>query len=122
MSGPISIATLVNGHMSTTGDSLEDLAKKCGLSKSVIGELSKIHVRRTLQTKTIEGLARGLKLPLHVIKSAAMVTAGLTPTDAPALPQHLELIIEKLKQLTDNDLETVQILIDGLAARAAKNG
>ena len=114
---PLTLADLVRDHQDRTGDSYSMLANRCGLSKAKIGQLATSKQNHMPRAHTLEQLARGMNLPLKTVQQAAMASAGITPEGFPG-GSRLDLIIENLRGLDPDDLETAAVVIQSLKDRS----
>lgn len=74
MDGPTQkLPELIKDHLTMTGKTQSQLAKASGLSRSRIGQLISDDIQRIPRLDTLEKLARGLNLPLTVVKAAALI-------------------------------------------------
>jgi transcriptional regulator with XRE-family HTH domain len=92
------------------------LASRCDLSKAKIGQLATAKQNHMPRAHTLEQLAKGMNLPLKTVQQAAMVSAGITPEGYPG-GNRIDLVIESLRGLSPDDLETVSIVIQSLKDR-----
>ena len=99
------LAELVRAYQDTTGESLATIATRAGLSKSKVFQVT--HAVHFPRLDTIEKLAIGLKLPLAVVKQAAMTTFGLHD------PVEIDMLA-KFDQLPARDQRTVSAVIGAL--------
>lgn len=112
----VNLAELIRQHQDTTGESYADIGKKAGLSKAKIGQLAKSDSPHMPRATTLEKLARGLHMPMHVIQQAAMVTAGIDPD--PGDPDNrVTLLAARLRDLSPDDFERVELFVLALAGR-----
>jgi len=114
----INLAHLIQDHQRRTGESYSDIARRAGLSKAKIGQLTVSDSPHMPRIETLKKLAVGLKLPLRIVQHAAMASAGLSPEDTND-DQRTDLIITKLDQLSPADLASVEVFIDALLRQSA---
>lgn len=122
MTPPLTVTDLVQDYIDRTGDSYGTIAKKTGLSKQLIGLIVNADKPRAYRADTLEALARGLHLPLDVLKRAASASAGFTSTsagteDASGTRDDDRIIIELLHRLTDAEAEVVRVMVQALSDR-----
>ncbi|MGO4143827.1 hypothetical protein AB4Y77_01970 [Paenarthrobacter sp. YAF11_1] len=114
MTEQITLAELIRQHQEKTGDSYSQIAIRSGLSKAKIGQLGskngQLHMPRI---DTIEKLASGLRLPLHIVQQAAMASAGVLP-ESYSENQEIDLIVAQLRELSPDQLATAARLIQAL--------
>lgn len=113
MSDQINLAELIRQHQEKTGESYSVIARRAGLSKAKIGQIATLEQPHMPRIDTIEKLATGLKLPLHVVQQAAMSSAGILP-ESYNVDQRIELITAELRELTEDQLDTAARLIKAL--------
>lgn len=114
---PIGLAALLRQHQDATGDSYADIARASGLSKAKIGQIATTTSPHMPRSETLQKLARGLRLPFHVVQQAAMVSAGISPATHSA-DQRIELLVSRLHDLPADDLDTVELFVQALHGRA----
>jgi transcriptional regulator with XRE-family HTH domain len=113
---PDNLAALVRREQDQSGASYADIAKRSGLSKAKIGQIADPTSRYQLRPETIEKLATGLRLPLPVVRRAALVTAGVAEHHDPRTAR-TELIVHMLDQLDDDTLAMVEAMVSTAARR-----
>lgn len=116
MTTPKTLRDLVREHIDRTGDSYSDIAKKTGLSKSMIGILATSTEPRGYRAETVGKIAGGLRLPREVVARAATATAGFAvdAPDTPAGREDARVITELLDELSDDDIATLRVMIFAL--------
>jgi transcriptional regulator with XRE-family HTH domain len=112
----ITLAELIRQHQDRTSESYSVIARKAGLSKAKVGQLANTAQVHMPRADTIEKLAKGLGLPLRVIQQAAMASAGITPEGYDA-EQRVDLLASALRELQEDDLDTVAVVIQSLRDR-----
>lgn len=91
-----------------------DVARRGGISKSTVHHLvSGERPLRMLQSATLRGLARGLELPLDVVRRAAAQSVGIYMYEPEAAPE-VDLLIASLQQLSPRDRQHVAALVESL--------
>ncbi|MBR7839183.1 helix-turn-helix transcriptional regulator [Actinospica durhamensis] len=91
-----------------------DVARRGGISKSTVHHLvSAERPLRMLQSATLRGLARGLELPLDVVRRAAAQSVGIYMYEPESAPE-VDLLIASLQQLSDRDRQHVAALVESL--------
>ncbi|MFJ4168343.1 hypothetical protein ACIPY3_02420 [Paenarthrobacter sp. NPDC089714] len=113
MTEQITLAELIRQHQEKTGDSYSQIAIRSGLSKAKIGQLAAAGQPHMPRIDTIEKLASGLRLPLHIVQQAAMASAGILP-ESYSEDQEIDLIVAQLRELSPDQLATAARLIQAL--------
>lgn len=91
-----------------------EVARRGGISKSTVHHLvSGQRPVRMLQSATLRGLARGLELPLDVVRRAAAQSVGIYMYE-PAPAPEVDLLIASLQQLSARDRQHVAALVESL--------
>ena len=114
-------------HAAYCRDALGALLRAC---PAISGVTFRIHgesgVTARLEPATIDGLARGLEVPVSVVRAAAAESTGMhyydEPADEPrAAPgdQERELLIASIDELTPEDRRHVAALVESLRNRSA---
>lgn len=117
MDGPTQkLPELIKDHLTMTGKTQSQLAKASGLSRSRIGQLISDDIQRIPRLDTLEKLARGLNLPLTVVKAAALTSVGLSNEDTEQ-DLRVEIITRRLSDLPDEDLAYIDIFVSALIQR-----
>jgi transcriptional regulator with XRE-family HTH domain len=118
---------LIQGRLSERGWSYGDVARRGGLPRSTVYTLA---TTRTLvrppRPATIDGLARGLEVPVSVVRAAAAESTGMHYYDEPAggprgAPgdQERELLIASIDELSSEDRRPGAALVESLRNRTA---
>jgi transcriptional regulator with XRE-family HTH domain len=113
---PVTLSDLIRSHQDRTGESYATIARRAELSKAKIGQLANTTQNHMPRVDTLERLAKGIGVPLRVIQQAAMASAGITPEDYSG-EQRLDLVVAALRDLSNDDLETVFAVIQSLTSR-----
>jgi hypothetical protein len=102
------------------------VARRGGLPRSTIYTLATTrNLARPPRPATLDGLARGLDLPVSAIRAAAAESTGLHYyDDVPATPEQpgdpeRELLIASIDELTPEDRRHVAALVESLRRRDA---
>ncbi|MEV1050746.1 helix-turn-helix transcriptional regulator [Streptomyces sp. NPDC049887] len=110
---------LVKSRLEQQGWSYGDVARRGGVPRSTVHHLATAErVTRMPQQATLEGLARGLELPLDSVRRAAAEACGIhlyfeeTP-GAPADPE-VATLIASVQQLSPADRRHVTALVESL--------
>src|ERR1700727_532368 len=102
---------LIQGRLSERGWSYGDVARRGGLPRSTVYTLATTrNLVRPPRPATIDGLARGLEVPVSVVRAAAAESTGMHYYDEPAdgprgVPgdQERELLIASIDELSPED-------------------
>ena len=125
---------LIQGRLSERGLSYGDVARRGGLPRSTVDTLATTrNLVRPPRPATIDGLAKGLDLPVSAVRAAAAESTGMHYYDEPAegpgrgVPgdQERKLLIASIDELSAEDRRHVAALVDpaepgpavGLASR-----
>ena len=112
----VDLAGLVRQHQDSTGESYAEIAKRSGLSKAKIGQLALTASPHMPRADTLAKLSHGLRLPVAVVQRAAMASAGIAPPTADP-DQRIELLVSRLRTLSPDDFERVELFVLALAGR-----
>ena len=108
---------LVRERVERQGWSYGDVARRGGLPRSTVHHLATVErLARMPQPATLEGLARGLELPLDTVRRAAATTCGIHLYDASPDPE-VDLLMASLQQLSADDRRHVTALVESLLER-----
>jgi transcriptional regulator with XRE-family HTH domain len=118
---------LIQGRLSERGWSYGDVARRGGLPRSTVYTLATTrNLVRPPRPATIDGLARGLEVPVSVVRAAAAESTGMHYYDEPAdgprgVPgdQERELLIASIDELSPEDRRHVAALVESLRTRTA---
>ncbi|EDY57380.1 MULTISPECIES: helix-turn-helix transcriptional regulator [Streptomyces] len=123
---------LIRERLDRKGWSYGDVARRGGVPRSTVHHLATTdRVVRMPQATTLEGLSKGLELPLDTVRRAAAEACGIhvygTPAaqDAegtaarPADPE-VDLLIASLQKLSADDRRHVAALVESLLDRTPK--
>jgi transcriptional regulator with XRE-family HTH domain len=118
---------LIQGRLSERGWSYGDVARRGGLPRSTVYTLATTrNLVRPPRPATIDGLARGLEVPVSAVRAAAAESTGMHYYDEPAdgprgLPgdQERELLIASIDELSPEDRRHVAALVQSLRNRTA---
>jgi transcriptional regulator with XRE-family HTH domain len=108
---------LVRGRLERQGWSYGDVARRGGIPRSTVHHLATTdRLVRMPQPTTLEGLARGLELPLDVVRRAAAEACGIHVYEAAPDPE-VDVLIASLQQLSTQDRRHVAALVESLLER-----
>lgn len=106
------LADLVRDHQAVTGESFAAMGRRTGLSKPKIGQLADPKKAAMPRARTLEKLAHGLGIPLHIVHAAALASVGIV---APEITDpDTSLLLERYQQLSPD----AQALIRDVVAAA----
>jgi len=119
---------LIQQRLRAQGWSYREVARRGGLSHSTIYTLATTRsLGRPPRPDTIDALAKGLDVPVSVVRAAAAESTGMHYYgEAPAghHDQHdheRELLIASIDELTPEDRRHVAALVDSLRNRSPQN-
>ncbi|MEV7319246.1 helix-turn-helix transcriptional regulator [Streptomyces sp. NPDC093970] len=120
---------LIREHLDRKGWSYGDVARRGGIPRSTVHHLATAErVVRMPQTTTLEGLAKGLELPLESVRRAAAEACGIhvydtspdaEPDKAAADPE-VALLIASVQKLSADDRRHVTALVESLLDRSSR--
>ncbi len=91
-----------------------DVARRGGISKSTVHHLATSERPAQMpQAATLSGLARGLGLPLDLVRRAAAQSCGIYVYDSAPEPE-VDVLIASLQQLSAQDRRHVAALVESL--------
>jgi len=109
------LAQLIRSRMDARHWSYSDVARRGGLPRSTVHHLAtSATLSRPPSPATLEGLARGLDLPLEAVRSAAATATGLIVTREATADPEIEVLVAALSQLSPEDRRHVQALVQSL--------
>ncbi|MER6068754.1 helix-turn-helix domain-containing protein [Streptomyces sp. NPDC001852] len=123
---------LIRERLDRKGWSYGDVARRGGVPRSTVHHLATTdRVVRMPQSTTLEGLAKGLELPLDTVRRAAAEACGIhvygTPADQDAdgtaartTDPEVDLLIASVQQLSAEDRRHVAALVESLLGRSAQ--
>jgi transcriptional regulator with XRE-family HTH domain len=111
---------LVRERLERQGWSYGDVARRGGIPRSTVHHLATAErLLRMPQPGTLEGLARGLELPLDAVRRAAAESCGIHLYEAAPDPE-VNVLIASLQQLSAQDRRHVAALVESLLERGRK--
>jgi transcriptional regulator with XRE-family HTH domain len=119
---------LIQGRLSERGWSYGEVARRGGLPRSTVYTLATTrNLVRPPRPATIDGLARGLEVPVSVVRAAAAESTGMHYYDEPpadlrrSVPgdRERELLIASIDELSAEDRRHVAALVESLRNRPA---
>ncbi|MFG3198860.1 helix-turn-helix domain-containing protein [Streptomyces sp. NPDC048208] len=121
---------LIRERLDREGWSYGEVARRGGVPRSTVHHLATTdRVVRMPQAGTLEGLAKGLELPLDTVRRAAAEACGIhvygsPASDGPAAPRsgdpEVDLLIASVQRLSSDDRRHVAALVESLLGRSAK--
>ena len=117
---------LIQQRLRERGWSYREVARRGGLPHSTVHTLAATrNLARPPRPATIDALAKGLEVPVSVIRAAAAASTGLHYYDEPAGPENpgdpeRELLIASIDELTPEDRRHVAALVESLRNRTAQ--
>ncbi|MCC3777381.1 helix-turn-helix domain-containing protein [Streptomyces sp. UNOB3_S3] len=127
------LSQIIKDRLDRQGWSYGEVARRGGVPRSTVHHLATAErLVRMPQPATLEGLSRGLELPLDTLRRAAAEACGihLYPTAepapdaqepaAPADPE-VDLLIASVQRLSSDDRRHVAALVESLLERAPKD-
>lgn len=113
----VGLSELLVDYRTRTGESYADMARRTGISRGYFGYLINTEPPFRVRPETLERIHEGLAIPLDAVRQAAIVTAGLAEADELVLPDKVGVIIEKLVDLKDDQLDVVGTVVDTLRSQ-----
>ena len=123
---------LIRERLDRKGWSYGDVARRGGIPRSTVHHLATTdRVVRMPQPATLEGLSKGLELPLDTVRRAAAEACGIHvygPGSAPAAEGEaarptdpgVDLLIASVQRLSADDRRHVAALVESLLDRSPK--
>ncbi|MFE3169004.1 helix-turn-helix transcriptional regulator [Streptomyces sp. NPDC059224] len=124
---------LIREHLDRKGWSYGDVARRGGVPRSTVHHLATTErVVRMPQASTLEGLAKGLELPLESVRRAAAEACGIhvydtspgaepnEPHGAAAADPEVALLIASVQKLSADDRRHVTALVESLLDRSSR--
>jgi len=118
---------LIHQRLRDRGWSYGEVARRGGLPRSTVYTLATTrNLARPPRPATLDGLAKGLEVPVSAIRAAAAESTGLHYYDDVAAPRdqpgdrERELLIASIDELTPEDRRHVAALVESLRQRAAQ--
>ena len=117
---------LIQQRMGERGWSYGEVAKRGELPRSTVYTLAMTrNLARPPRPATLDGLAKGLDVPVSAVRTAAAESTGLhyydevsAPAGAPGDPER-DLLIASIDELTAEDRRHVAALVESLRNRAS---
>lgn len=116
---------MMRQRLDRQGWSYGEVARRGGIPRSTVHHLATAErLVRMPQPATLEGLARGLEMPLDTVRRAAAEACGIHLYTAPEAPQsprpdpEVDLLIASVQRLSAEDRRHVAALVESLLDRA----
>ncbi|WP_202486537.1 helix-turn-helix transcriptional regulator [Streptomyces sp. SID4985] len=121
-----SLRELIRSRLDRFGWSYGDVARRGGISRSTVHHLATApRLARMPQEATLEGLARGLGVPVEPLRRAAAEAAGVSlyyeSVPEQADPE-VEILIASVCRLSAADRRHVAVLVESLLTAGAEEG
>ncbi|MGK3940486.1 helix-turn-helix transcriptional regulator [Streptomyces caeruleatus] len=117
---------LIRERLDRKGWSYGDVARRGGVPRSTVHHLATTdRVVRMPQSTTLEGLSKGLELPLDTVRRAAAEACGIhvygtEGTAAHPADPEVDLLIASVQKLSADDRRHVAALVESLLDRTPK--
>jgi DNA-directed RNA polymerase specialized sigma24 family protein len=118
---------IMRDRLDRQGWSYGEVARRGGIPRSTVHHLATTdRLVRMPQPATLEGLARGLELPLDSLRRAAAEACGIhvyadaDESASPADPE-VDLLIASVQKLSADDRRHVAALVESLLDRAPES-
>jgi transcriptional regulator with XRE-family HTH domain len=119
---------LIRERLDRNGWSYGDVARRGGVPRSTVHHLATTdRVVRMPQATTLEGLAKGLELPLDTVRRAAAEACGIHVYGGEAgeaaprtADPEVDLLIASVQQLSAEDRRHVAALVESLLGRSTQ--
>jgi transcriptional regulator with XRE-family HTH domain len=119
---------LIQQRLQERNWSYGEVARRGGLPRSTVYTLATtLNLVRPPRPATIDALAKGLDVPVSVVRTAAAESTGLhyydeAPTDQPRSgDQERELLIASIDELSPEDRRHVAALVESLRKKASQD-
>ncbi|MFG3478859.1 helix-turn-helix domain-containing protein [Streptomyces sp. NPDC047980] len=118
---------LVKSRLEQQGWSYGDVARRGGIPRSTVHHLATAgRLTRMPQQATLEGLARGLELPLDTVRRAAAEACGIhlyfEETPGTTADPEVATLIASVQRLSPADLRHVTALVESLLRNTRTTG
>ncbi|MER6126584.1 helix-turn-helix transcriptional regulator [Streptomyces sp. NPDC001795] len=109
---------MIKNKLDEKGWSYSDVARRGGISRSTVHHLAtSARLAQMPQQTTLEGLARGLGIPVGPVQRAAAEAAGVNLyfENAPEITDpEVEILIASVHKLSPTDRRHVAVLVESL--------
>lgn len=118
---PHTLQALLRERLDARSWSYGDVARRGSVPRSTVHHLATTErLIRMPQPATLEALARGLELPLDIVRRAAAHSCGIHIYE-PAPDPEVDVLIASLQQLSVQDRRHVAALVDSLLAHSRQH-
>ncbi|MDF3298676.1 helix-turn-helix domain-containing protein [Streptomyces tropicalis] len=109
---------MIKRRLDQNGWSYNDVARRGGISRSTVHHLAtSVRLAQVPQQTTLEGLAKGLGIPVAPVQRAAAEAAGVNLyfEDSPEITDpEVEILIASVHRLSPKDRRHVAVLVESL--------
>ncbi|MET7378676.1 helix-turn-helix transcriptional regulator [Streptomyces sp. NPDC005526] len=109
---------MIKRRLDQNGWSYNDVARRGGISRSTVHHLATSRrLAQVPQKSTLEGLAKGLGIPVAPVQRAAAEAAGVNLyfEDSPEITDpEVEILIASVQRLSPKDRRHVAVLVESL--------
>jgi transcriptional regulator with XRE-family HTH domain len=106
---------LIRTRMTSRHWSYSDVARQGALPRSTVHFLATTErLQRPPHPATLDGLARGLDIPLDTVRAAAAAAAGLAAWSESVHDSDIEVLVAALTKLSPDERRHVQALVQSL--------
>ena len=106
---------LIRTRMTSRHWSYSDVARRGALPRSTVHHLATTdRLVRPPHPTTLEGLSRGLDVPIDTLRVAAAAAAGLAAWSEPTPDPEIEVLVAALTKLNTDERRHVQALVQSL--------
>jgi len=122
---------IIRDRLDREGWSYGEVARRGGVPRSTVHHLATVdHMARMPQPATLEGLAKGLGLPLDTVRRAAAEACGIHvyapgahpgddgPAGTDAADPDVDVLIASVQRLSSDDRRHVAALVESLLNRS----
>lgn len=110
---------LIRNRMAELNRSYGEIARRGGLPRSTVYHLASNHRPvRVPNPRTLERLAAGLEVPVHLVRAAAAAAAGFVLEEQPAEDPEIEVLVASLSRLSAEDRRHVSALVRSMLEAA----
>ncbi|MFF7140845.1 MULTISPECIES: helix-turn-helix domain-containing protein [Streptomyces] len=115
---PNTLQDIIKSKLEEKGWSYSDVARRGGISRSTIHHLAtSARLAQMPQQTTLEGLARGLGIPVAPVQRAAAEAAGVNiyfENASESTDPEVEILVASVHKLSPADRRHVAVLVESL--------